>query len=212
MLRKLITAIRRRFNIFLFKLRCPAVRLQGKGLQSGIKCTNTGSGNIICIEAGGSLTDCKIIFKGSNNRLVIPSCCHLKKIIFHFEDDNNLIDIGSFTTMEEGCLLAAVEGKRIILGKDCMLSNHVNIRTTDSHSIIDRSGKRTNPGADILIGNHVWIGFQSLILKGVDIPDNCIVGARSMVTASLKAEKNDIIAGSPARILKKGHTWKRERI
>ena len=113
--------------------------------------------------------------------------------------------------MEAGCLLAAVEGKRIILGRDCMLSNNVNIRTTDSHSIINGSGKRTNPGADIVIGNHVWIGFESLILKGTIIPNNCIIGARSILTSSLRAEDNDIIVGAPAKVLKKGHAWKRER-
>lgn len=209
---RILTAIKRRLGLLSFHLFNPHVTLQGKGLVSRVKCKNIGEGNTIIIDAGASLTECVLFFKGNNNLLHIYSGCHLKRISFHFENDCSNIEIGKGTTMEPGCLLAAVEGKKIILGKDCMLSNDVQLRTTDSHAIFDSNGQRTNPEADIIIGNHVWIGFQSLILKGVDIPDNCIVGARSMVTASLKADKNDIIAGSPAGVLKKDHIWKRERI
>jgi len=209
---RILTAIKRRLGLLSFHLLNPHVKLQGKGLVSRIKCKNYGKGNTVIIDAGASLKECAFFFKGNNNLLHIYSGCHFKGISFHFENDGSYIEIGEGTTMEPGCLLAAVEGKRIILGKDCMLSNDIQIRTTDSHSIFDSDGQRTNPEADIMIGHHVWIGFQSLILKGTNIPDNCIVGARSMVTSSLNIESQDLVAGSPAKVIKKNMSWKRERV
>ena len=209
---RLVTAIKRRWGLLLFKLRTPHVALRGKGLISGIRCFNLGRGNTAIIDAGASLTDCNFFFKGNNNLLHIYSGCHFRGVAFHFENDNNYIEIGKDTTIEPSCRLEASEGKKIILGKDCMLSHNIHIRTTDSHSILDSEGHRTNIGADIIIGNHVWIGMQSLILKGTRIQDGCIIGARSMTTASLKTENGDLIVGSPARTIKKNLFWQRDRI
>lgn len=212
MFSKITTAIKRRYNNFILRLKNPSLRLLGKGLLYNVKVEGRGR-NTIHIEAGSSLTNCKIVFyKGINNLLHIPPCCHLRDITFYFENDNNLIELGSFCTMEEGCQLKAVEGKRIILGEDCMLSNQISIRTTDHHSILDSHGNRLNPGADVIIGSHVWIGYQCLILKGAVIPDNCVIGARSLVTASLNANHNSLVAGSPAKILKDNINWCRKRI
>jgi len=212
MIRKLIIAIQRRLDLILFKLRCPSVRLDGKGLFHHIRCANRGQGNSINLQAGSSLQECQIVFKGNNNILKISSCCHFRGIEFFFEDDNNIIEIGSGTSIESGGQIAVAEGKRITLGDDCMLANQVYLRTTDSHSILDAEGNRINKGSDIIIGQHVWIGFQSLILKGSSIPDNCIVGARSIITASLKVDQNSLIAGSPAKVLRTGISWCRDRV
>ncbi len=209
---RLVTAIKRRYGLLMFYLGSPHVALRGKGLISGIKCRNFGSGNTAIIDAGASLTDCNFFFKGNNNSLHIYSGCHFRGITFHFENDCNYIEIGQDTTIEPGCRLEASEGKKIILGKDCMLSININLRTTDSHSILDSEGHRTNLGADIIIGNHVWIGMQSLILKGTRIQDGCIIGARSMTTASLKTERGDLVVGSPGRTIKKKMDWCRDRI
>ena len=113
---------------------------------------------------------------------------------------------------EDELLLAACESKKITVGNDCMFSNKIQLRTSDSHSILDENAKRINLGGDIEIGNHVWIGNEVMVLKGTTIPDNCIVGARSIVTASLCAPPNSIIAGIPARVVKTNINWKRERI
>ena len=213
MIRKIITAIKRRYYNMVLRLRNPSVQLLGKGMLCNVRVFGGGHGNTIHIEAGASLTNCKIVFyKGNNNLLHIPPCCHLRDITFYFEDDNNLIELGSYCTMEEGCQLKAIEGKRIILGEDCMFSNQISIRTSDHHSILDNDGNRLNPGADVIIGSHVWIGYQSMILKGAVIPDNCVIGARSLLTSSLNINKNSIVAGSPAKILKDDINWCRKRV
>ncbi len=130
---------------------------------------------------------------------------------FWFEDDGNEIIIGDNTTMEGNNQLAACEGTKIIVGKDCMFAHNVNFRTTDSHSIVDREGKRLNPGKDIIIGNHVWIGTDVLVLKGTRIPDNCVVSAKALVAAH-KYEKNSIIGGVPAKHIRLETNWVRKKI
>lgn len=51
----------------------------------------------------------------------------------------------------------------------------------------------------IVVGNNVFLGLNSLILLGVNIGDNCIIGAGSIVTKSIPA--NSIAAGCPARVI-----------
>ena len=92
-----------------------------------------------------------------------------------------------------------------------MFSSLIEFRTGDSHSIIDVvSKKRINYAQDVIIGNHVWIGAHSKILKGVTIGDNSIIGTNSLVTKNIL--KNSIAAGIPAKVLKSNVDWLRARI
>jgi len=52
----------------------------------------------------------------------------------------------------------------------------------------------------IIIGNNVWIGTRVIILPGVQIGDNTIIGAGAVVTKSFPA--NSIIGGNPAKIIR----------
>lgn len=54
---------------------------------------------------------------------------------------------------------------------------------------------------DVIIGNDVWIGMDTLILSGVRIGDGAVVGARSVVTKDV--EPYTIVAGNPAKTIKK---------
>lgn len=53
----------------------------------------------------------------------------------------------------------------------------------------------------VKIGKNVWIGDKVTIMPGVSIGDGCIIGSNSVVTKSF--EKNLIIGGVPAKIIKK---------
>lgn len=207
-----IRYIGRQTRNFLFRLRSEGTILKGKGMVGNMKCTNHGVNNVLVIDPGASLDNCMLYFKGNSNTIHICPGSNLKKVTFWFEDDNNNIEIGSCVSCEDELLLAACESKKITIGNDCMFSNKIQLRTSDSHSILDENAKRINLGGDIEIGNHVWIGNEVMVLKGTTIPDNCIVGARSIVTASLCATPNSIIAGIPARVVKTNINWKRERI
>ncbi len=52
----------------------------------------------------------------------------------------------------------------------------------------------------VTIGNDVWIGCNSTILRGIEIGNGAIVGANSVVTKDVPPYA--IVAGCPARIIK----------
>ena len=99
--------------------------------------------------------------------------------------------------------------KRVKIGKDVLFSWDILLMDTDSHPIRNQELQVINNDKDINIGNNVWIGCRSTILKGSIIPDNSIVGANSLTNKSFK-NCNLIIGGTPAKILKTDVVWKRE--
>lgn len=107
--------------------------------------------------------------------------------------------------------LAAIEGTRIEIGNDCLFSSEIVFRTGDSHSILDMDGNRINASKDIIVGNHVWVGHRALINKGVTIEDDSIIGTGAIVTRSF-CEKNVVIAGVPAKIIKSNVNWDVKRL
>ena len=60
--------------------------------------------------------------------------------------------------------------------------------------------------AAIAIGNHVWIGCKSTILKGVTIGDGSVIAAGSLVNRNVPAHV--LVGGVPAKILKENVDWK----
>jgi acetyltransferase-like isoleucine patch superfamily enzyme len=93
-----------------------------------------------------------------------------------------------------------------------MLSYGIIIRNTDSHSVIDvKSGKRRNPAADIIVGDHVWIGMEALLTKGTHVSNNSIVGARAVLTKPY-LDENISLAGVPAKIINTGISWDRKKL
>lgn len=65
--------------------------------------------------------------------------------------------------------------KAITIGKNVAIARNVKILDSDWHTIYDTTGKCINPPEPITIGNNVWLGINSIILKGVTIGDNAIV-------------------------------------
>lgn len=157
------------------------------------------------------MRDVSIILNGDNHNLVLKEDVNIKSGLLWFEGRGNLLEINKKTTIEEATIAVLEEKKKILIGQDCMLSDKIVIRNGDSHSIIDElSGRRLNPAGDIIIKDHVWIGSNVTILKNVIIEENSIVGINSLVTKSIKA--NSIVAGSPAKEIKRNINWKRELI
>lgn len=70
------------------------------------------------------------------------------------------------------------------------------IMNRDGHHIIDQKTKEVlNPIKNVKIGKHCWICQHTLILKGAEIPDNCVIGARSVVSKKLD-QSNCVYAGN----------------
>lgn len=113
---------------------------------------------------------------------------------------NAILEIGSGYTnnnVEINCF------HHISIGNDVAISKGVVIRDSDNHQIIGNS----NPiSQTIKIGNHVWIGLNATILKGVNIGDGAIIAAGAVVTKDVPA--NAIVAGVPAKIIRTDVVWK----
>lgn len=100
----------------------------------------------------------------------------------------------------------------VIIGEDCIFSWGCSIMTGDYHTMLDKNtGAVINYNNNVVIGNHVWLGREVLVLKGSRIADNSVVGARSVVTRQFD-ESNVIIAGVPAKIVKRNINWDRRCI
>jgi acetyltransferase-like isoleucine patch superfamily enzyme len=170
-----------------------------------------GRNNQVVVENFARLKNCRIKINGNNNKIIIGNNCSFYLTEFWIEDDYNEIYIGKNTSFTGKTHLAAIEGTKISIGENCLLSSDIHFRTGDSHSIIDLNGNRINPSQGILIGNHVWIGAKVTCLKGVTVPDNCVVGYGSLLTKKYLI-MNSIIAGVPAKLIRENINWKTERI
>ena len=85
-----------------------------------------------------------------------------------------------------------------------MLGADVLIADTDFHSIHPKSRKNNDYSHDtareICLMNNVFVGTRSIILKGVTIGENSVIGAGSVVTSSIPS--NVIAAGNPCRVIR----------
>jgi acetyltransferase-like isoleucine patch superfamily enzyme len=111
------------------------------------------------------------------------------------------INIGDGVGISGGSICAA---RRVDIGEGSMFGANVTIADTDFHSInvAHRSGHShpTIGVAEVTIGRRVFVGTNSIILKGVHIGDNTVIGAGSVVTRSVPA--NVIAAGNPCRVIR----------
>jgi len=96
--------------------------------------------------------------------------------------------------------------ERVSIGNNTMIAWQSIIMDTDQHTIYDEHNNCINKNKKIIIGNDVWIGARSFILKGSFIPDGCIVGASTTITKTF-IDKNSVIAGNPNKILKTNIKW-----
>ena len=96
--------------------------------------------------------------------------------------------------------------KSIRFGKDVQFSWDCLVMDSDTHKIYDDEGNVTNEAKEIVVGDKVWIGCRTTILKGAVIPNNCVIGSCSLVSGN-KYEPNSVIVGVPAKSIKKIGGW-----
>jgi acetyltransferase-like isoleucine patch superfamily enzyme len=96
--------------------------------------------------------------------------------------------------------------RKVVIGKDFLGAFNVFISDCDWHSI-EYSGTPKNFQSDTIIGNHVWVGHESSILKGTIIGHSSVVGCRSVLSQKIYSE-NMFVVGIPARAVKSDCKWK----
>jgi len=128
------------------------------------------------------------------------------------EDNGSSLKIGKRSSFVRGAFMIRDNGTSVSIGDDCMFSVNTMVRTSDAHSILDAdSGKRINPGRNVVIGDRVWVGFGATILKGSVIGDDCIIGTESVVPG-MTVPPGCVAAGNPAKVVKSGIRWDVRRL
>ena len=127
------------------------------------------------------------------------------------ENNNCELSIGERTFVGHHSHLACTEDRsKLMVCDNGMISSHVQVRTGDSHSILDMDGNRINPAQSVIIGSHCWLGEGSKVMKGVTLESDDIVSTGAIVTKSFG--KNVLLGGIPAKVLKENVTWDKYRL
>lgn len=138
-----------------------------------------------------------IIFKGKAN------IGHGSKISV---SNNSHLLLGHNLNITAECAISCSEA--IEIGDNCLISWETLIMDSDFHQIFDlKTQKAFTKSKEIIIGDRVWIGCRSTILKGSVLSNDTIVGAGSLISRKY-VESNIIIAGSPGEKIKEGVVWK----
>jgi maltose O-acetyltransferase len=166
-------------------------------------------------QAGGSLNysqppslDCPIRCDGAGDvRLDGKVSFGYKKapkladgeILIQARSPESRVSIGSGTTTSNNISIVACS--KISIGENCQIGDLVAIYDCDFHEINPET--RNNSAGEIIpvkIGNNVWLGSRVMVLKGVNIGDNSVIAAGSIVTKSIPPRC--LAAGIPAKIIR----------
>jgi acetyltransferase-like isoleucine patch superfamily enzyme len=113
---------------------------------------------------------------------------------------NPIFFMNEGTTLEIGAFCSIASGVKIFLGGE----HRVDWVTTYPFNALweQSSHFKGHPKSkgDVIIGNDVWIGFESVILSGIKIGDGAVVGTRSVVTQDIPPSA--IIFGNCAKVLR----------
>ena len=173
-----------------------------------------GRGNVIKIEGTRNPQKIYVNIHGNHNRLVIGRRSLMQSLRVDIgsrrwlSSHSRLIIGEHFSIGSKGRFLLPNSGNVVEIGNHCMFSSSVQLRGGEyPHLIFDKeTGENLDQSDGIYIGDHAWIGEGVFIAKAVTIPPDTIVGARSVVTKRFD-EQNTVIAGNPARVVKRGVQW-----
>lgn len=90
----------------------------------------------------------------------------------------------------------------IQIGDDVLISENVAIRDSDNHHLLG-----SVVTAPIVICDHVWIGMNSTILKGVTIGEGAVIAAGAVVTHDVPP--HTLVGGVPARVIRENIQFER---
>jgi len=163
---------------------------------------------------GASFYGESVVANGQDDKskIIVGKGTHIRGIL-------NIFKYGGKIVIGENCYLGdhsrIWSGDNITIGNNVLISHNVNIMDTNAHEIdamerieryvdlvqrgawVDKGSISTAP---IVIGDYVWIGFNSTVLKGVTIGEGAILAANSVVTKDVAPYT--MVGGNPAKVIK----------
>jgi acetyltransferase-like isoleucine patch superfamily enzyme len=124
----------------------------------------------------------------------IPWPVHFTSRVLYYKN----IQVGNCSApgMSSNCYIQGRNG--IIIGNNCRVGPGVGLISAN-HDLSDYDKWPKAP--PICIGNNVWIGMNSVVLPGVQIADNVVIAANSVVTKDIPS--NSIAGGNPCQVIRR---------
>lgn len=169
----------------------------------------SGNDNRLRIAEQQSCASLDIQLSGGS-RLDVAEDCNLGHLTVFARDKGDL-RIGSETTFDGRASLFLHEPGRITVGQRCLLGGEFTAMNSDMHSIMDLVTQlRVNPPADVVIGDHVWIGAHVTVLKGSAVGGHSVIGFGATVAGRIPS--HCLASGIPARVMRSGITWRHDLV
>ena len=169
-------------------------------------CTIGSNTQIDIGQVGSSFLKRIHITAGNDCHIVLKSFRALNSTIGISMSNSCVLDIAEGQNFNGVCLFQLPEPSRIIVGSDCGWADGI-VLTSDYHSLIDASsGRRINHAKDVAIGDRVGFCRDFTILKGANIGNDSVVAAKALVTSGTY-ENNVVLAGNPAKVVKRNIAW-----
>jgi len=127
-----------------------------------------------------------------------PAQFEKNNVLYHYPINNDKLIIGKYCSVACGAKFMFTSGNHAMKSLSTyafpIFFNEWDLDWKDITKAWDNKG-------DIVIGNDVWIGYESVIMQGVHIGDGAIIGTRAVVTKDVPPYT--IVAGVPAKPVKK---------
>lgn len=140
-----------------------------------------------------------VIKLAKNSEFRINGRVSIKKGCLVSLDADSKLCIGDKTFINEGTKLLIYN--KCHIGSQCAISYDVVISDSDIHQF---NGNTIS--APVFIGDNVWVGFRSSILKGAVIENGCVVASHSLANKTYSAKS--LIVGVPGKVTKTDVSWK----
>jgi len=170
-------------------------------IQHVLKCKVLGVG----LGAGASFWGPSKFYKFSGSTISFGIGCRFRSsttsnligvnhlCIFSTHSSKAVIKVGNncgFSGTTIGCFEEIVIGDNVLCGANTLITD------SDWHT----NDPRVGPPRPVRIGDNVWLGYGSIIMKGVTIGENTIIGAGSVVVKDIPA--NVVAGGNPCKVIK----------
>lgn len=109
-----------------------------------------------------------------------------------------LLEIGDNVLINYGCSVGAT--KHVRIGNRANIGTHVTLIDNSFHEIDPDKRNEAPPSAPVILEENVWLATRVIVLPGVTIGANSVVGAGSVVTHDIPP--NVLAAGSPAKVIR----------
>jgi galactoside O-acetyltransferase len=113
------------------------------------------------------------------------------------------VEVGENLFINYNCVI--LDEAKVTFGDNIFIGPGCGFYTAEHPLPVAQRNEGLEYAYPITVGNNVWIGAQVVVLSGVNIGENTVIGAGSVVTKDVPA--NVIAAGNPCRVLRRKKTF-----